>query len=110
MPLAYCPIRGKKAKMLQDLQFYTKFVADINDRISNKALIHFETAGLKAKKFSSIESLELAKLLSTTYFGLLIAWAQETERFCNKLNFNYDVVMSFTEEIDYSPPVIFKPG
>jgi len=109
-PIAYSPIRGKHSKMKKDLFFYTKFVAGIDNKTAYLAEKHFKTIGMKTKVFSSLEGLELAKSLSTTYFGLLIAWAQEVERFCKKFNVNYDEVMSFTEEIDYFPPVIFKPG
>jgi len=109
-PIAYSPIRGKHSKMKKDLFFYTKFVAGIDNKTAYLAEKHFKTIGMKTKVFSSLEGLELAKSLSTTYFGLLIAWAQEIERFCKKFNVNYDEVMSFTEEIDYFPPVIFKPG
>ncbi|MCK4526572.1 hypothetical protein KAW18_04310 [candidate division WOR-3 bacterium] len=110
VPLAYSPIRGKHKKMERDLLYYTKFVAGVDEKTTNKAIKHFESAGLKTKKINSLEGLELAKLLSTSYFGVLIAWAQETERFCRKLDVNYDEVMSFTEEIDYFPSVIFQPG
>ena len=110
VPLAYSPIRGKHTKMEQDLISYTKFVAGIDDKTAKKAERHFRNAGMKTKKITAVESLELAKLVSTTYFGLLISWAQEVERFCDKLDVNYDEVMSFTEEINYFPPVIFNPG
>ncbi len=109
-PIAYSPIRGKHFKMKQDLLFYAKFVAGIDDKTAHLAEEHFKGIGMKTKVFSSLEGLELAKLLSTTYFGLLIAWAQEVERVCKRYNADYDEVMSFTEEIDYFPPVIFKPG
>ena len=37
---------------------------------------------MKTKLLSSPEATEIAKLTETTYFGLLIAWAQEVERYC----------------------------
>lgn len=109
-PIAYSPIRGKHSKMKQDLLFYTKFVAAINNKTAYSAKEHFQAIGMKSKVFNSLEGLELAKILSTTYFGLFIAWAQEVERFCKKSGVDYDEVMSFTEEIDYFPPVIFSPS
>ena len=59
---------------------------------------------------SSCETLELAKLHETTYFGLMVAWSQEVERFCSDLNANYEEVMKFVEEVSYLPPVTFQPG
>ncbi len=37
---------------------------------------------MKAKLLESPEASEIAKLTETTYFGLMIAWAQEIERYC----------------------------
>jgi UDP-N-acetyl-D-mannosaminuronate dehydrogenase len=109
-PIAYSPVRGKHIKMKKDLLFYTKYVAGFNDLATSMAVNHFKSNGMKTKIFTSLECLELAKLISTTYFGLLIAWAQEMERFCIKFDIDYFELMNFTKEIDYFPPVIFKPG
>jgi hypothetical protein len=59
---------------------------------------------------SSPETAELAKLSETTYFGLLIAWAQEIERYCDVVEVEYDEVVSFYEEIAFLPPVRYFPG
>jgi len=110
VPIAYSPIRGKHTKMKEDLLSYTKYVAGIDVGTTEKAVSHFESAGFKTARISSPKALELAKLLSTTYFGLLIAWAQEVERFCQEIGVEYDEVMNFTQEVNYFPPVIFQPG
>jgi UDP-N-acetyl-D-mannosaminuronate dehydrogenase len=110
MPIVYSPIRGKHARMKEDLMRYTKFVAGTDPQATEQAVVHFEKAGFKVGLMSSCEALELAKLLETTYFGLLIAWAQEMERFCREVGADYDEVMQFTKEIDFLPPVIFQPG
>ena len=65
---------------------------------------------MKTKILSSPEAVELAKLTETTYFGLLIAWAQEVERYCDRLSLNYDEIVSFYDEIGYLPPIRFFPG
>ena len=104
------PIRGKHGRMLEDLQLYTKFVGAIDHTTAQRAAKHFESSGLKTKILSSPEATELAKLCETTYFGLLIAWAQEVERFCDTTGANYDEVVSFFGEIKYLPPVKYFPG
>src|ERR1051326_9612532 len=60
--------------------------------------------------FRSPEATELAKLTETTYFGLMIAWAQEVERYCNRANQDYAEVASFYDEIKFFPPVKYFPG
>ena len=71
---------------------------------------HFEGLGMKTKLLGSPEATEIAKLTETTYFGLMIAWSQEIERYCVKLGINYDEVVSFYDEIKFFPPVKYFPG
>ncbi len=110
IPVIYSPVRGKHYKMKSDLLTYTKYIAGVDSGAVALAAQHFHSLGMETKTFGTPECLELAKIVSTTYFGLLIAWAQEIERFCKKCNVDYDEVLSFTKEIDYFPPVIFTPG
>ena len=104
------PVRGKHARMLDELAIYTKFVGAINAAAGERAATHFESLGLKAKVLSSPEATELAKLTETTYFGLMIAWAQEVERYCDQTGEDYNEVVSFYEEIKFFPPVKYVPG
>lgn len=108
--VACSPVRGKHIRMQQEMLHYVKFVGGIDPETSQRAVEHFESVGIKTKVLSSPEAIEFAKLSETTYFGLLIAWAQDLERFCDQLSVNYDEVVSYYEEIGYLPPVKFTPG
>jgi UDP-N-acetyl-D-mannosaminuronate dehydrogenase len=104
------PIRGKHVRMLDEIGIYTKFVGAINPAAGQRAADHFQSLGMKTKILSSPEATELAKLTETTYFGLMIAWAQEVERFCDETGQDYNEVVSFYEEIKFFPPVKYFPG
>ena len=104
------PVRGKHVRMLQDMQKYAKFVGAITPAAGAEAAAHFDSAGFKTKVLSSPEATELAKLTETTYFGVMIAWAQEVERYCDQTGQNYDEVTSFYDEIGFFPPVKYFPG
>lgn len=104
------PVRGKHARMGEDFLHYTKFVGAMDSVSAQRAAQHFESLGMKTKTLSSPEATELAKLTETTYFGVMIAWAQEVERYCDQLGQNYDEVVSFYEEINFFPPVKYFPG
>jgi UDP-N-acetyl-D-mannosaminuronate dehydrogenase len=108
--VAHSPVRGKHADMLKDLLSYSKFVGGIDTTTGKRAAKHFESIGMKTKILSSPEASELAKLTETTYFGLLIAWAQEVERYCDQFGQSYDEVSSFYDEIRFFPPVKYFPG
>jgi UDP-N-acetyl-D-mannosaminuronate dehydrogenase len=104
------PVRGKHARMLAELRMYAKFVGAMDPHAAALAAGHFESMGLKTKILSSPEATELAKLTETTYFGVMIAWAQEVERYCDKFGVNYDEVVSIYDEIKFFPPVKYFPG
>ena len=110
VPIAYSPVRGKHARMKQELLHYVKFIGGIDSEASKRAAEHFQSVGMKTKILSSPEAVEFSKLTETTYFGLLIAWAQDLERHCDKMSLNYDEVASFYDEIGYLPRVKFTPG
>ena len=109
-PVAYSPVRGKHARMLQDLQRYAKFIGAPNRMSAEKAAGHFASLGLNSKILSTPEAAEIAKLTETTFFGLMIAWAQEVERYADQFGGSYDEIVSFYEEIGFFPPVKYFPG
>jgi UDP-N-acetyl-D-mannosaminuronate dehydrogenase len=104
------PVRGKHVRMLEELKHYTKFVGATDAAAGQLAAKHFASMGLQTKVLSAPEATELAKLTETTYFGLMIAWAQEVERYCNRVNQDYAEVASFYDEIKFFPPVKYFPG
>lgn len=108
--VVHSPVRGKHANMKADMLFYTRFIGGLAVDHSEKAAAHFAELGVKTKILNSPEETEVAKLTETTYFGLLIAWAQEVERFCEQFGLDYDHVTSFYDEIDFFPSVKYFPG
>jgi UDP-N-acetyl-D-mannosaminuronate dehydrogenase len=110
VPAVYRPVRGKHARMTDELRRYRKFVAGAAPQAVALVEDHFAAAGITTQRMSSPEALELAKLLETTYFGVLVAWAQEMDRFVEAIGADYWETIDFFEEIDFFPPVGFQPG
>ncbi len=108
--VVHSPVRGKHAHMQEEMHYYTKFIGALDCGAAQKAARHFESAGFKAKILSSPEATELAKLSETTYFGMMIAWAQEVERHCDQVGTDYDEVVSLYDEVRFFPPVKYFPG
>lgn len=104
------PVRGKHVCMHEELLRYTKFIGATDPEAGKKAAEHFQSVGMKTRLLSSPEASELAKLTETTYFGLMIAWAQEVERYCDQLDQNYDEIVSIYDEIKFFPPVRYFSG
>jgi UDP-N-acetyl-D-mannosaminuronate dehydrogenase len=108
--VANSPVRGKHVRMLQEMRSYTKFVGAIDPADAAYAAEHFRAAGLKTKVLAAPEATELAKLTETTYFGLMIAWAQEIERYCDRTGQSYDEIVSIYDEIPFFPTTKYFPG
>ena len=108
--VVHSPVRGKHVRMQEEILHYTKFIGALDLQSGQRAIEHFEGVGMKTKLLTPPEASEIAKLTETTYFGLMIAWAQEVERYCTKLGANYDEVVLFYDEIKFFPPVKYSPG
>lgn len=110
IPAVYSPVRGKHARMAEELRHYRKFVAGTSEQAIALVEAHFAAAGMTTQRAASFESLELGKLLETSYFGVLVAWAQEMDRFAGSVGADYWEIVDFFEEIGFFPPVSFQPG
>lgn len=108
IPVAYSPVRGKHVKMEADILRYKKFVGADDAEAGDAVERHFAGAGLKTGRFRSTEVGELAKLLETTWLGVLVGWAQEAERIAGMYGASYADVDSYIEEIAFLPHVF--PG
>src|SRR5262249_11177935 len=98
--VAFSPVRGKHVHMSKDLLHYTKFVAAPEQSAAMLACKHFEYFGLRSAPMKKVETLELAKLAETTYFGIQIAFAQEINRYANAVGADYFEATDFFKEID----------
>ena len=108
--VAYSPIRGRHGQMERDLLKYRKFVSSPHELGLPVAASTLAACGFEVQVMDPPEALELAKLLETTYSGLLITWAQEMERFANAVGADYWSVVPFPAEPPHLPRVIFQPG
>lgn len=107
--VAFSPVRGKHVRMEQDMMRYRKFVAGTSPEAEATAAGHLRGAGFEVATFPSPEVAELAKLLETTYLGVLIAWTQEMERLALQYGGSFEDVNSFVKEVDFLPSHVF-PG
>jgi UDP-N-acetyl-D-mannosaminuronate dehydrogenase len=108
--VVYSPVRGKHVKMTTDLFHYRKFVAAGEPKWAEQAAAHFEEHGIKTHRVGKPESLEVAKLGETTYFGVIIAWAQEFNRYVERVGGDYEEAIEFFDEVAFLPRQRYFPG
>jgi UDP-N-acetyl-D-mannosaminuronate dehydrogenase len=107
--VAYSPVRGKHARMEQEMLSYKKFVAGCDAEATAQAAEHFRGAGFNVATFPNPEAGELSKLIETTWLGMLVGWAQDIERMAAGCGVSYEDVNEFIKEIGYLPAGVF-PG
>lgn len=110
LAIAYSPVRGKHVRMEDDLLHYAKFVAAPRPEDANTAVAHLERAGMKTRRIATVETLELAKLAETTYFGVCIAFAQELNRYAQQVGADYSEAIEFFDEVKFLPRERYYPG
>lgn len=108
--VCYSPVRGKHVEMASALTNYVKFVAAEDERWAAAAEDHFMRAGMRTQRMDAPETLELAKLAETTYFGVCIAFAQELNRYASITHSDYGELSAFFEEVEFLPRQKYFPG
>ena len=105
IPVIYSATRGIHKRMIYDLKRYTKFFvisanAPRNKWASSRYVKVMKNCGIKTKKMSSPETLELAKIIcDTSYLGWLINYAQLSNTIAIEYDVNYDEMWNFSDEI-----------
>ena len=100
IPVLFSPVRGVHTRFLEDIKYYTKFVASDEKQIDQEIKSGFEKRFQKVSWISTTKTAELAKLLvDTTYYGWLINYAQITKMICEKEGVDFDEMWEFADEI-----------
>lgn len=94
----YSPIRGQHNRLVDDIRRYRKFIAAPYPLKVMPGMDELTSMSLKTVAISDLKALELTKLLDTTQYGVLIAWAQEAQRYCRELGGDYDMLRDFGKE------------
>ena len=105
IPVIYSATRGVHKRMVYDLKRYTKFfVISANAPRGKWATTRYvqsmKRCGVKTKKMSKPETLELAKIIcDTSYLGWLVNYAQLSNVIAIKHGVDYDEMWSFSDVI-----------
>ena len=105
IPVIYSATRGVHKRMMYDLKRYTKFfVISRNAPRGKWACSQYvklmKHCGVKTKKMSKPQTLELAKIIcDTSYLGWLINYAQLSNMIAIQHGADYDEMWSFSDEI-----------
>jgi UDP-N-acetyl-D-mannosaminuronate dehydrogenase len=107
IPIFYSPVRGVHSRFLGDLKKYDKYIAPVIPKFDEDLQKRFSRIVL----CDSVKSLELAKIMETTYYGYLIAFRKQVDENFEKLKLNPNVFWDFCVEINdnlNNRPVLFN--
>ena len=97
--VVYSPVRGQHNNLRTDMLRYSKWIAAYSAEALMNASETLQLMGFRPIAHNvSPEQLELIKLLDTTQYAVLIAWAQEAQRFCDRIELSHSLLRRFGEE------------
>jgi hypothetical protein len=92
LPIVHAPIDGVHPHLYEYLFKFTKPIGGIDEKSYKLAKKFFEELGVKTIKFDSPLETELAKVLSTTYYGWNIIFEKWVNDLCGAKKANFDQV------------------
>ena len=99
---------------------FVKFIGSDTIEAAELAKSHCEELGISPYICNSSRTTELGKLLSTTYYGLAIAWHGEMQKICKQMGVSFDQAVTIFNETynkgyqkldrgDVVRPVLYPP-
>lgn len=95
-PCVHSPVRGVHPNLKEGIEKFVKFIGYNNSVDLQLAQEHYRDLQIIFYPVENSDATELAKLTSTTYYGLCIAWHGEMKKMCDKHNIDFDVINKWT--------------
>ena len=96
--VVHSPVRGVHPDLFPAIKTFIKYIGYEDKRLAEKIQYHFKEIGIKSEIVEDSRTTELGKLVSTTYYGIVISFTDYIDRLCqkNKLSFK-EVLTDFNE-------------
>ena len=91
--LVHSPVRGLHPYLITSIKTFIKYVGGSKEA-TTEAIKYLNDLGLNAQELGTFETTELAKLLSTSYYGWNIAFATHSKRLCDAHKIDYNKIYS----------------
>lgn len=97
LPTVHSPVRGIHPNLYEALKTFVKYVGYENNIEKELAEKHLKEIEIKHEAIQGSSNTELAKLYSTTYYGLCIAFHGEMKKHFDKENLNFEIIKKWNE-------------
>ena len=115
----HCPIEGKHPNLAESILKFTRVIGGIDPDNSEEfyqVVRFFNFANILPRLYRDPEVTELAKLQSTTNYGINIEYARELKKVCDKYNVPYEAIKEYNrsynklyEGTDYKRYILDPP-
>ena len=96
--IVHSPVRGVHPNLYEGLKTFVKYIGHPeNDK--NSGLVaenHFKFLKIKTK-ITTAKSTIISKLLSTTYYGMCIAFTEDMGKICDEIGTDFDIINDWTK-------------
>lgn len=90
--IVHSPVRGVHPNLYEGLKTFVKFIGSDNEEATTITVNHYTDIELKTQIFKSSKASELAKVLSTTYYGMCIAFHNDINKLCKEHDVKFEEV------------------
>jgi len=95
MVCVHSPVRGIHPNLVEGLRTFVKYVGADDDTLFRRAIVHLERMGIEiVEDGGGSRDTEMAKIMSTTYYGWNIIFEKEMKRLCDREGLDFDLVYS----------------
>lgn len=96
--IVHSPIRGVHPNLTDGIKTFVKYVGHVDGDLESgmAAKEHLEAIGLNVTVTTSKQTI-LMKLLSTTYYGMCIAFTEDMGKLCDKENIDMEMIHDWTK-------------
>ena len=88
--IVHSPVRGVHPELYEGLKTFVKFVGAEDDLSRRAAISHYKELKIQTEYCDNSVTTEMGKVLSTTYYGVVIAMHGEMAKFCSQVGANFD--------------------
>lgn len=96
--IVHSPIRGVHPELYEGITTFVKYIGhqEGDEQSGIEAKIHLDSLGLETV-VTTAKTTILMKLLSTTYYGMCIAFTEDMGKICDKENVDFDMISHWTQ-------------
>jgi UDP-glucose 6-dehydrogenase len=91
--LVHSPVIGKHPNLVKSLITFKKFVSG-PPFAANPAMEHLKSLKIESEYMGRYETTELAKVLSTSFYGWMLSFMDRADKLCQKYQVTYEDVMT----------------